>query len=181
MITQYDIFDHLLKVLRQQGRTLEDMFDAIDLDKNQFIEVDEFHQTLESMGFVITEEQVFELMRQMDDNFDGRISYNELKTHILRLGFELDKTLESRTQKGPAMQQTTFQWRDKGLELIISALAKQLGNKTYEQYLSQYDADHDGLLTPPEFRQSLLALHEGQLGRPQIERMLHVLLEERKA
>jgi len=52
------------------------------------------------MGFMITEEQVFELMRQMDENFDGRISYNELKTHILRLGFTLDKTLESRVPAG---------------------------------------------------------------------------------
>lgn len=78
------------------------MFDAIDLDKNQFIEVDEFHQTLEGMGFLITEEQVFELMRQMDENFDGRISYNELKAHILRLGFEWDRTLESRSPEGPA-------------------------------------------------------------------------------
>ena len=33
-----------------------DMFEEIDLDKNQFIEVDEFHQTLEAMGFLITEE-----------------------------------------------------------------------------------------------------------------------------
>ena len=72
----------------------------IDVDKNQFIEVDEFHQTLECMGFMITEEQVFELMRQMDENFDGRISYNELKAHILRLGFSLDKTLESRVPAG---------------------------------------------------------------------------------
>ena len=79
MVTQYDIFDHLLKVLKQKGLTLEEMFDQIDLDKNQFIEVDEFHQTLECMGFLITEEQVFELMRQMDENFDGRLSYNELK------------------------------------------------------------------------------------------------------
>lgn len=43
MVTQFDIFDHLLKVLRQKGLTLEDMFDQIDMDKNGFIEVDEFH------------------------------------------------------------------------------------------------------------------------------------------
>jgi Ca2+-binding EF-hand superfamily protein len=96
MVTQYDIFDHLLKVLKQKGLTLEEMFEQIDLDKNGFIEVDEFHQVLEVMGFMITEEQVFELMRQMDDNFDGRISFAEIKKHILRLGFKLDRTLESR-------------------------------------------------------------------------------------
>ena len=89
-------------MLRQKGLSLEEMFDQIDLDKNQFIEVDEFHQTLECMGFLITEEQVFELMRQMDDNFDGRISYNELKQHILSLGFQVDKTLESKNPEGPS-------------------------------------------------------------------------------
>jgi len=26
----------------------------------------------------------------MDENFDGRISYMELKKHIIRLGFEFD-------------------------------------------------------------------------------------------
>ena len=108
MVTHNDIFDHLLKMLKQKGLTLEEMFDQIDLDKNQFIEVDEFHQTLECMGFLITEEQVFELMRQMDDNFDGRISYNELKQHILSIGLPLDKTLMSRAPTGTQAQTTTF-------------------------------------------------------------------------
>ena len=54
MITTYEIFEHLLKVLKRRNITLEEMFDQIDIDKNQFIEVDEFHETLECMGFVIT-------------------------------------------------------------------------------------------------------------------------------
>jgi len=41
------------------------------------------------MGFTITEGQVLELMRSMDENFDGRISYNELRAHIMKLGFEI--------------------------------------------------------------------------------------------
>lgn len=45
---------------------------------------------LERMGFTINQEQVFELMRTMDQNFDGRISYNELKLHFSSLGFDLD-------------------------------------------------------------------------------------------
>ena len=48
---------------------------------------------LERMGFTICQEQVFELMKTMDDNFDGRISYKELKDHFTALGFsalELD-------------------------------------------------------------------------------------------
>jgi Ca2+-binding EF-hand superfamily protein len=29
-------------------------------------------------------------MRQMDENFDGRISYSELKAHIKNLGFKFE-------------------------------------------------------------------------------------------
>jgi hypothetical protein len=36
-------------------------------------------------------------------------------------------------------------------------------------------------LTPKEFRVALLSLKEGQLTKSQIDRMLHVLLEEKKA
>ena len=61
---------------------------------------------------------------------------------------------------------TTFNWRDKGLELIIQSLHKKLNGKTYEDYLAEFDHDHDGHLTPSEFRQALLALREGQLSRP---------------
>jgi hypothetical protein len=51
-------------------------------------------------------------------------------------------------------------WRDKGLELIIQALQRKLEGKTYEDYLGGFDYDHDGHLTPAEFRMSLLALRE---------------------
>jgi len=46
---------------------------------------------LERMGFTITQEQVFELMKVMDDNFDGRISYAELRTYIEKIGFDIAK------------------------------------------------------------------------------------------
>ena len=58
-------------------------------------------------------------MRQMDENFDGRISYNELRNHIKSLGFILtnDTGLEVVKKGGKAIE--TFVWRDKGLELVI--------------------------------------------------------------
>lgn len=57
--TQNEIFDHLIKVLMQRGLTLEDCFEQIDEDKNGYIEVDEFHDMLERMGFTITQDQVY--------------------------------------------------------------------------------------------------------------------------
>jgi Ca2+-binding EF-hand superfamily protein len=34
--------------------TLEELFEQIDTDQNNFIEVEEFHDILERMGFTIT-------------------------------------------------------------------------------------------------------------------------------
>lgn len=93
-----EIFDHLIKILKQKGLTLLDCFEQIDDDKNGYIEVDEFHDMLERMGFTITQGQVYELMVRMDDNFDGKISYNELKNYIESLGFNMNE-FEARADK----------------------------------------------------------------------------------
>jgi Ca2+-binding EF-hand superfamily protein len=42
---------------------------------------------LERMGFTISQLQVYQLILSMDENFDGRLSYHELKHHINALGF----------------------------------------------------------------------------------------------
>ena len=45
---------------------------------------------LERMGFTITEEQVYQIMVSLDENFDGKLSYAELRAHIDKLGFNID-------------------------------------------------------------------------------------------
>jgi len=48
-----EIFDHFIKVLKQRGLTLIQVFEEIDENKKNFIEIDEFHDLLERMGFTI--------------------------------------------------------------------------------------------------------------------------------
>lgn len=86
-----EIFDHFIKVLKQRGLTLLQVFEEIDENKKNYIEIDEFHDLLERMGFTINQEQVLELMKTMDQNFDGRISYNEMREHFESLGFSLQE------------------------------------------------------------------------------------------
>lgn len=100
--TENEIFDHLMKVLVQRGLTLRDCFDQIDEDQNGFIEVDEFHDMLERMGFTITQEQVYKLMMSLDENFDGRIAYHELRHHIEKIGFSI-ADLEERDDRRPTV------------------------------------------------------------------------------
>ena len=52
---QYEIFDHLIKILKQKSLTLSEVFEQIDMNQNGYIECDEFQNLLERIGFTISE------------------------------------------------------------------------------------------------------------------------------
>lgn len=126
--TQNEIFDHLIKVLQQRGLTLQDVFEEIDVDKNNYIDLEEFHNLLERMGFTITQSQVHDLMSRLDENFDGRISYEELRQHIEKLGFDIG-ALENEDGHKLDCEHEEFVWRDKAVELIIRTFHNKIGKK----------------------------------------------------
>ena len=95
----------------------------------------------------------------MDENFDGRISYNELAQHVNKLGFQL--SLKELQGTGRKVEQ--FLWRDKALETIILSVNKVLNQTPFEEYFAKFDGDHDNFLSPTEFRQSLLSIKNQQL------------------
>jgi len=106
----------------------------------------------------------------MDDNFDGRLSYKELKDHIQSLGFDVDELEKGnysikRQKQVDKERETTakeFIWKDKALEIIIKSInknlkANQLTEKklkkkklprTIIEYFEVYDEDMDSFLTP---------------------------------
>ena len=97
---------------------------------------------LENMGFTISEEQVFELVKTMDENTDGRISYHEMRDYLLSLGFELNeiegeanqmqKYSSKRGKDAKETKQITeHRWRDKALELLIKTVEAKLKNKVF--------------------------------------------------
>lgn len=126
-------------------------------------------------------------MISLDENFDGKLSYSELRAHIDSLGFDI-ATLEDREDKWPqktkkdVSEETVHSWRDKALELVIRACRAKIGkNESIFEYFRRYDDDHDIHLTPLQFRKACLDLNEPQLKANQIDRILHILLEKRKS
>lgn len=96
----------------------------------------------------------------MDKNFDGRISYEELRSYIEKLGFNI-KDIESGGAGHKPHDVVEFMWREKAIELIIRTFHNKIGKKvTYEEYFTKYDQDHDAYLAPFEFRKSLMDLKE---------------------
>ena len=77
-------------------------------------------------------------MKTIDENFDGRISYAELRDHFVNLGFDIwelegdNKTkLSSPDKHGnrhviKSHKMTEHRWRDKALELIIKTCKNKI-------------------------------------------------------
>lgn len=42
---------------------------------------------IERMGFTMSQEQVFELLKAVDENFESKISYEKIEKHMLKLGY----------------------------------------------------------------------------------------------
>lgn len=104
-------------------------------------------------------------MVRMDDNFDGKISYNELKSYIEELGFNMSE-FESRGGNAQVDQdvndaEAEYMWRDKALELVIRVLKAAVGKSmSFSEYFAKYDNDHDAHLSPAQFRKACLDLNE---------------------
>lgn len=65
---------------------------------------------------------------------------------------------------------------------MIRAIRAKVGkNESIFEYFRKYDDDHDIHLTPSQFRTACLDLNEPQLKANQIDRILHILLEKKKA
>ena len=104
-------------------------------------------------------------MVSLDENFDGKLAYSELRAHIDKLGFNVTE-LENCEKLKPFNAEETeeFKWRDKGLELIVRAVRSKIGkSESIFNYFKQYDDDHDIHLTPRQFRKACLDLNEPQL------------------
>ena len=94
-------------------------------------------------------------MMYLDENFDGKLAYSELRAHIDSLGIDISE-LEERDDKWPTLRSsdldneaTEHQWRDKALELVIRAIREKIDkNETIFEYFRRYDDDHDIHLTP---------------------------------
>jgi Ca2+-binding EF-hand superfamily protein len=59
-----------------------DLFDAIDVDKNGFITLNEFRGILQKYGMFATEKELNALMQRYDRNKDGKVSYSEFVEEV---------------------------------------------------------------------------------------------------
>lgn len=68
----------------------------------------------------------------MDESFDGRVSYEELRRYIDSLGFkmsEFETRINKEAEKEQRSSQNQYMWRDKALETLIRVMKATTGKE----------------------------------------------------
>jgi len=165
-ISLEEIFDSLLVTLKEKNLSLFEIFEQLDQRKHGYITLDEFLDLLHTIGFILPEQKIVQLLQTNDPNFSGKLSY--------RLLFKLSRSAAER--KGIDFSEfgdeEIFKWRDRAVENVIKIL--NTTKKTHKEYFSTFDGNSDGILTPKEFRDSFKNLRTlgANIGRGQMDRLL---------
>lgn len=84
-------FQEFLHMMTQQLKTTDNIseckaiFEVFDIDKNDFIDINELRQIFAIVGEKISEEELEVMMAEADKDGDGQISYEEFKTIMINL------------------------------------------------------------------------------------------------
>ncbi|XP_061345597.1 calcium-dependent protein kinase 28-like isoform X1 [Gastrolobium bilobum] len=135
--------------------TLKDQFDAIDVDKNGSISLEEMRQALaKDLPWKLKESRVLEILQAIDSNTDGLVDFTEFVAATLHV-HQLE---EHDSDKWQHRSQTAFEKFDLDKDGFITPdeLRMHTGLRgSIDPLLEEADIDKDGKISLPEFRRLL--------------------------
>ncbi|XP_076919377.1 calcium-dependent protein kinase 28-like [Bidens hawaiensis] len=134
---------------------LKDQFQAIDVDKNGAISLEEMRQALaKDVPWKMKDSRVLEILQAMDSNTDGLVDFSEFVAATLHV-HQLE---EHNNEKWQRMSKAAFEKFDVDKDGFITAeelkMHTGLRGSTYP-LLEEADVDKDGKISLPEFRRLL--------------------------
>ncbi|CAM8907998.1 unnamed protein product [Rhodiola kirilowii] len=154
---------------------LRDQFDAIDVDKNGVISLEEMRQALaKDLPFKLKETRVKEILQAIDSNTDGMVDFSEFVAATLHVHQMEEHNSEMWQQRSKA----AFEKFDLDKDGFITPeeLKQQMGLKgSLNPLLEEADIDRDGKISLPEFRRLLRTASIGSknMSSPPITRSSH--------
>ncbi|XP_043712574.1 calcium-dependent protein kinase 18-like isoform X1 [Telopea speciosissima] len=134
---------------------LRDQFDAIDVDKNGAISLEEMRQALaKDLPWRMKEPRVLEILQAIDSNTDGLVDFSEFVAATLHV-HQLE---EHDSEKWQQRSQAAFEKFDIDRNGFITPeeLRMHTGLKgSIDVLLEEADIDKDGKISLPEFRRLL--------------------------
>ncbi|XP_020593895.1 calcium-dependent protein kinase 18-like [Phalaenopsis equestris] len=135
---------------------LRDQFDAIDIDKNGAISLEEMRQALaKDIPWSLMEPRVLEILEAIDSNTDGLVDFSEFVAAALHV-HQLE---EHDSEKWQQCSKAAFEKFDIDKDGYISSeeLQMYIGMKgSTETLLEEADMDRDGKISLDEFRHMLM-------------------------
>ncbi|KAL5181285.1 Calcium-dependent protein kinase 28 [Glycine soja] len=134
---------------------LKDQFDAIDVDKNGSISLEEMRQALaKDQPWKLKESRVLEILQAIDSNTDGLVDFTEFVAATLHV-HQLE---EHDSDKWQQRSQAAFEKFDLDKDGYITPdeLRMHTGLRgSIDPLLEEADIDKDGKISLPEFRRLL--------------------------
>ncbi|KAJ6682219.1 CALCIUM-DEPENDENT PROTEIN KINASE [Salix koriyanagi] len=134
---------------------LKDQFDAIDVDKNGAISLEEMRQALaKDLPWKLKESRVLEILQAIDSNTDGLVDFNEFVAAALHV-HQLE---EHNSEKWQVRSQAAFEKFDIDRDGYITPeeLRMHTGLRgSIDPLLEEADIDKDGKISLSEFRRLL--------------------------
>ena len=151
------ITDAIAAKLFSAFRTLEESFRRFDEDDSGSITLDELERGLEKLKLGLSKSQLFEIMRSLDTNCDGRVTFDEFVARF-RFTFERAAALTHAPLGAAALPPAPLRdaWLSDALHSIGLALAKAgaAGAGAAESAAQAFgvgDTNRDGVLSVAEF------------------------------
>ncbi|KAL6543435.1 Calcium-dependent protein kinase 18 [Orobanche hederae] len=154
---------------------LRDQFDAIDVDKNGVISLEEMRQALEKdLPWKMKDSRVLEILQAIDSNTDGLVDFSEFVAATLHV-HQLE---EHNSEKWQQRSQAAFEKFDVDRDGFITPeeLKMSTGLKgSIDPLLEEADIDKDGRISLSEFRRLLRTASMSSRGvtSPSAKRVAH--------
>ncbi|RYR79148.1 hypothetical protein Ahy_A01g004001 isoform A [Arachis hypogaea] len=161
------IFQALASTLNEEELAdLRDQFDAIDVDKNGSISLEEMRQALaKDLPWKLKESRVLEILQAIDSNTDGLVDFTEFVAATLHV-HQLEEHDSAKWQRRSQAAFEKFDI-DKDGYITPEELRMHTGLRgSIDPLLEEADIDKDGKISLPEFRRLLRTASIGSRNLP---------------
>ncbi|CAG9314903.1 unnamed protein product [Blepharisma stoltei] len=86
-----ELFEYLASKLNEKEVSLKELFTEIDADQTGEISTHEFEAFMKKLGYHLTPAELNGLIKAIDINSDGSVSYQELRDKLIGYGYEATK------------------------------------------------------------------------------------------
>ncbi|MQM15620.1 hypothetical protein Taro_048568 [Colocasia esculenta] len=161
----------------EELKDLRDQFDAIDVDKNGSISLEEMrHALAKDVPWRVKEPRVLEILQAIDSNTDGLVDFDEFVAATMRV----HQLVEHDSEKWQSRSQSAFEKFDVDRDGFITAdeLRMHVGLRgSIEPLLVEADIDKDGKISLSEFRKLLrtASMSSQSVTSPSVARNPHKL------